>query len=357
MAREPDQSGGGRHPRSAALPFGELLVVAKTRMCGTVGADEHVRLGRGALRGHRGAAHARARVVIEHAAPTAGERVIDVGCGTGNAALLAAERGAGVTGVDPAARLLEVASQRAAARGLEAQFVRGEAEALPIGDGDADLVLSVFGVIFASDPRTAAAEMARVTAPEGRIVLSAWHPSGAVHRAVGAASEAVRQAHRAPSGPSPFPWHETRALAELFGPHGFRVSVADESIAFKASSPQAYVDQQADHPLAVAGQAGPRSTRRERSPARTDGRDLRSRQRGPQCLPRDLSLHRGERSPAEVTPQQALREWRDPDSNRGHHDFQSSTKSLSRSRNPCKSTGSREPSTQARCSQIAFVSR
>jgi SAM-dependent methyltransferase len=201
-----------------------------------------------------------ARVVVEYAAPTAGERVIDVGCGTGNAALLAAERGAGVTGVDPAARLLEVASQRAAARGLEAQFVRGEAEALPIDDGDADLVLSVFGVIFASDPREAVAEMARVTAPDGRIVLSAWNPSGAVHRAVSAASDAVRRALGAPSGPSPFPWHETRALAELFGPHGFRVSAAEERIAFTASSARAYVDQQADHPLAVAGQAilGPR---------------------------------------------------------------------------------------------------
>src|SRR5215217_5437717 len=201
-----------------------------------------------------------ARVVVDYAAPTAGEHVVDIGCGTGNAALLAAERGASVTGVDPAARLLEVASRRAAARGLEAQFVRGEAEALPIKDGDADIVLSVFGVIFATDPRTAVAEMVRVTASEGRIVLSAWNPSGAVHRAVAAASQAVRKALGVPAGPPPFAWHERTALAELFAPHGFRVSVAEERLAFTATSPQAYVDQQADHPLAVAGQAvlGPR---------------------------------------------------------------------------------------------------
>lgn len=201
-----------------------------------------------------------ARVVVEYAAPTAGEHVVDVGCGTGNAALMAAERGARVTGVDPAARLLEVASKRAAARGLEAQFVQGEAEALPIEDGDADLVLSVFGVIFAPDPRTAVAEMVRVASSEGRIVLSAWIPSGAVHRAVGAASEAVRKALGAPAGPPPFPWHERSALAELFAPRGLDVSVAEERIAFTASSPQAYVDQQADHPLAVAAEAilGPR---------------------------------------------------------------------------------------------------
>ena len=196
-----------------------------------------------------------ARVVVEYGAPTAGEHVVDVGCGTGNGALLAAERGARVTGIDPAVRLLEVASQRAAERGLDVQFVQGEAAAVPLEDGDADLVLSVFGVIFASDPRAAVAEMVLITASEGRIVLSAWQPSGAVHRAVGAASEAVRKALGAPTSPPPFPWHERSALAELFAPHGFHVSVAQESIAFTASSPQAYVDQQAAHPLAVAGQA------------------------------------------------------------------------------------------------------
>src|SRR4051794_39954624 len=85
-----------------------------------------------------------ARVVVESAAPEAGERLVDVGCGTGNAALLAAERGARVTGVDPAARLLDVARERAAARGLTATFARGDAAALPLGDGEADVVLSVF---------------------------------------------------------------------------------------------------------------------------------------------------------------------------------------------------------------------
>ena len=58
-----------------------------------------------------------------------------------------------MTGVDPAPRLLDVARERAAARGLDATFALGEAAALPLADGEADVVLSVFGVIFASDPR------------------------------------------------------------------------------------------------------------------------------------------------------------------------------------------------------------
>ena len=201
-----------------------------------------------------------ARVIVDRAAPATGERVVDVGCGTGNAALLVAERGASVTGVDPAPRLLDVARGRAAARGLDAAFALGEAAALPLEDGEADVVLSVFGVIFAPDPRAAAAEMARVTAPGGRLVLSAWLPAGAVHEAVRAAGEAVRRALGAPTGPPPFPWHERDALVELFAPYRFEVTVEEERLAFTAPTAEAYVDQQADHPLAVAGRAvlGPR---------------------------------------------------------------------------------------------------
>ncbi len=201
-----------------------------------------------------------ARVIVEHAAPAAGERVVDVGCGTGTAALLAAERGARVTGVDPAPRLLEVARAAAVARGLDAEFAPGDAAALPLAHGEADAVISAFGVVFAPDPRAAAAELARVTAPDGRIVLSAWNSSGAVHRAVRLAGEAVRNALGTPPGPPPFPWHERDAIAELFAPHGFEVVVEEERLAFRAPSPEAYVDRQAEHPLAVAGQAvlGPR---------------------------------------------------------------------------------------------------
>lgn len=119
-----------------------------------------------------------ARVAVEHAAPIKGEHVVDVGCGTGNAALLAAAQGARVTGVDPAKRLLEVARELAKERKLDATFVSGEAAALPLRDGEADVVLSVFGVIFAPDPGAAATELTRVARPAGRIILTAWIPEG-----------------------------------------------------------------------------------------------------------------------------------------------------------------------------------
>jgi SAM-dependent methyltransferase len=197
-----------------------------------------------------------ARVVVDRAAPARAERVVDVGCGTGNAALLAAARGALVTGVDPSRRLLEVAREQAAAQRLEATFALGDAAALPIDDSAADAVLSVFGVIFAPDPSAAAAEMARVSAPAGRIVLSAWIPEGAIHEAVRVAQDAVRVAVGAPPGPPPFAWHEREALVELFGPYGFEITVEEERHPFTGDSPSEYLDaESAHHPLAVAGRA------------------------------------------------------------------------------------------------------
>src|SRR5262249_58685186 len=96
------------------------------------------------------------------------------------AALLAGARGAHVVGIDPARRLIEVARAQAAERGLGVRFVLGDAGQLPVPDGQADVVLSSFGLIFAPDPSVAAAEIARVSAPTARIALSAWIPEGAL---------------------------------------------------------------------------------------------------------------------------------------------------------------------------------
>jgi SAM-dependent methyltransferase len=196
-----------------------------------------------------------AEAVVGVAAPSPDARVLDVGCGTGNAALLAARRGARVTGVDPAARLLEVATERAAAERLDdVAFALGDAAALPVADDSADVVVSVFGVIFASDAEAAAAELARVCAAGGRIVLSAWLPEGPLAQTSRASREAVARALGAPAGPPPFGWHDREKLAALFGPHGFEVTTKEERISFTADSPRAFVEAEAaNHPLAVAG--------------------------------------------------------------------------------------------------------
>src|SRR4051812_8846584 len=115
-----------------------------------------------------------ALLVVNRAALMGGERVLDVGCGTGNAALIAAERGAQVIGVDPAERLLSAARLEAANRKLGVSFLSGDAASLPVPDGSVDVALSVFGAIFAEDAVQAAKELSRVCATRARILNAAW---------------------------------------------------------------------------------------------------------------------------------------------------------------------------------------
>jgi len=196
-----------------------------------------------------------AETLIAAASPQPGERLLDVGCGTGNAALLAAERGAVVTGVDPAARLLEVARADAHRRGVQAEFVQGHAGHLPVEDSSVDVAVSVFGIIFSNDPPSGAAELARVCKPVSRILITAWVPGNGISRAVGVAQEAVGRALGA-TPPDPFPWHKEEALSELLAPHGYEVSIEEHQLAFTGSSAAAYLDEESSaHPLAVAGKA------------------------------------------------------------------------------------------------------
>ena len=107
-----------------------------------------------------------------------GTCVLDVACGTGNATLPLARRGATVTGLDMTPHLLEEARARAAREGLNIHFEEGFAEALPYPDASFDMVVSMFGVMFSPLPETVTLEMARVLRPGGRLVLANWTQSG-----------------------------------------------------------------------------------------------------------------------------------------------------------------------------------
>jgi SAM-dependent methyltransferase len=108
-----------------------------------------------------------------------GLRVLDLGCGDGTTALPAARLGADVLGVDIAANLVEAGNARAAELGLaNCRFQRGDASDLrELGDGQFDLLVSIFGAMFAPRPFDVAREMVRVTKPGGRIVLGNWIPN------------------------------------------------------------------------------------------------------------------------------------------------------------------------------------
>jgi SAM-dependent methyltransferase len=192
-------------------------------------------------------------VVIRAASLKGGERVLDLGCGTGNAALLAAEQGALVKGVDPAQRLLEVARTRAAHDGFEIEFLTGDAASVPLENASIDVVVSVFGVIFAPDAHAAAKETARVLTGDGRVVLTAWVPGGALMEMRRAVAETVRQAEGGPAAPAPFAWHDLDSLSALFAPYRFRVAVEEHRLAFTAPSASEFLEQETrDHPLTVS---------------------------------------------------------------------------------------------------------
>jgi SAM-dependent methyltransferase len=116
--------------------------------------------------------------VVERAGVGPGMRVLDVACGTGNAAIPAARAGAEVTGLDLVPELLDAGRAKAAAEGVEVNWVEGDAEALPFEDGTFDRVFSTFGHMFAPRHRDTADEMARVCREGGVIGICCWTPDG-----------------------------------------------------------------------------------------------------------------------------------------------------------------------------------
>jgi SAM-dependent methyltransferase len=193
-----------------------------------------------------------AEASVDRLDPATGEHIADVGSGTGNAALLVASRGAVTTAIDPSPRLLRVAQERARAEGLEIEALLGLADAIPAPDASFDAFISVFGVIFAPDAQAAAAEMSRTLGPDGRLVLSAWIPGGAIGDQAKVRRDAVAMALGEELGPPPFAWHDTKALESLLGPLGFTVVTEESTLSFKARSASEYVDQEFRlHPMWV----------------------------------------------------------------------------------------------------------
>ena len=144
---------------------------------------------------------------------TPGTRLLDVGCGAGQLALIAARAGARVTGCDIAANWLERARARAAAEGLEIAFDEGDAESLPYDDGQFDAVISLIGAMFAPRPDLVAAELTRVCRPGGMIAMANWTAGGFV----GAMFKTISK-YIAPAGmPSPVLWGDEGTVRERFG--------------------------------------------------------------------------------------------------------------------------------------------
>ena len=181
-----------------------------------------------------------ADAVVDIAGVSAGDDVLDVATGSGNVAIVCAERGANVTGLDLTPELFAAARRRAAAAGVECEWVEGDAEELPYPDDSFDKVLSTFGVMFAPRHAVAAAELVRVARPGGTIVVAAWTPEGGNGQMFKTVSSHL------PPPPAEFQpptlWGTEEHVTELFAPHDVEVSFERRSVIFESESPEEFLE-------------------------------------------------------------------------------------------------------------------
>lgn len=180
--------------------------------------------------------------LVELSGAGAGEAVLDVACGTGNAALPAAAAGAAVTALDITPELLRAGAERAAAAGLRVAWVHGDATALPFEADGFDRVLSCVGAQFCGDQEATASELARVCRRGGRIGLIAWTPAGLIGQVLAAVGRARGAAAPAPS---PLDWGREERLEELFAGRSGNIAATREEVEMPAPSAAAWVDYMA----------------------------------------------------------------------------------------------------------------
>ena len=183
------------------------------------------------------------QIVGEHLAEAvdlrAGEEVLDVAAGNGNATLAAARRFAHVTSTDYVPDLLEKGAERARANGLEIRFQEADAEDLPFADSTFDVALSTFGVMFAPDQPRSSQELTRVVRSGGRIGLANWTPEGFI----GDLFRLIASYVPPPAGvQSPMLWGTEPRIVELFGPDATDIRCERRRFNFRYQSPAHWIE-------------------------------------------------------------------------------------------------------------------
>lgn len=180
---------------------------------------------------------AEAAYLVRFAGVRAGDQVLDVGTGSGIVAIVAAQRGARATGVDPTPELLTRARENARiARHHDVAWHEGVAEALPFPDAVFDVVLSQFAHMFSPRPEEAARDMLRVLRPGGRVAFAAWAPQGLGARLM---ELCMQYSPRTPdaSSPSPFQWGDAQAVRRYLGEGACDLGFEHRALQFPALSP------------------------------------------------------------------------------------------------------------------------
>jgi ubiquinone/menaquinone biosynthesis C-methylase UbiE len=169
----------------------------------------------------------------------AGQTVLDVAAGNGNASLAAARRWCEVVSTDYVPALLDRGRERARAERLSISFEEADAEALPYADGSFDVVVSTFGVMFTPDQDRAAAELARVSRRGGKIGLANWTPDGFI----GQLFKTIGKHLPPPQGvKSPALWGTRERLSQLFGANAASLEATPRTFVFRYRSTQHWLE-------------------------------------------------------------------------------------------------------------------
>jgi len=178
-----------------------------------------------------------ADVLVQRADIESGMTVLDVACGTGNAAIEAAKLGARVTGLDFSPGLIAIARERGREADVEVDWLDGDAQSLPFGDHTFDRVISAIGHMFAPDHRRTAAELRRVCSEGGRIAIACWTPEGSI----GAMFQRLGEISAPPPDgfQSPLLWGTEAHVREMLGD---AVEFERHHVEFDEPSPQSYTD-------------------------------------------------------------------------------------------------------------------
>ncbi len=170
-----------------------------------------------------------AEAFVARLALAPGLNVLDVACGSGNLTIPAARTGAAVTGLDLVPSLLADAARWARQERLTISLDEGNAETLPYADGRFDVVMSMFGVMFAARPDRVASELARVTRSGGRVALANWTRTGFTGRMLALHATAVAP----PAGvPSPLAWGDEATVRMVLDDATWQVTTTVRTLTF-----------------------------------------------------------------------------------------------------------------------------